>query len=198
MDLDKLLRLDISYPGISFGYHSWALGVYLESLEEFIGYAGEQYRLRAKRALDARKDELGEVEYMQEAGYVDEAAEEHIPGYARMSAVVLLWGIFESTVFDITAYVARRESAPLKLREIRSDSFLKQVQKYCPSITIDDLLPYRTGVRAMAVMRDGTLVDDFLLVESPRSMHVCNAPSPAATSAIPIGAYICDKIADSQ
>ena len=76
--------------------------------------------------------------------------------------------------------------------------YLKQIQKYCPSITIDDLLPYRTGVRAMAVMRDGTLVDDFLLVESPRSMHVCNAPSPAATSAIPIGAYICDKIADSQ
>ncbi len=47
-------------------------------------------------------------------------------------------------------------------------------------------------------MRDGTLVDDFLFQESPRSLHVCNAPSPAATSAIPIGNYICEKIAGSQ
>ena len=72
--------------------------------------------------------------------------------------------------------------------------YLKQIHKYCPSITLGDLLPYRTGVRAMAVKKDGTLVDDFLLVESPRSLHVCNAPSPAATSAIPIGAHICDLL----
>ena len=72
--------------------------------------------------------------------------------------------------------------------------YLKQIHKYCPSITLSDLLPYRTGVRAMAVKKDGTLIDDFLLVESPRSLHVCNAPSPAATSAIPIGAHICDLV----
>ena len=87
------------------------------------------------------------------------------------------------------------------LREIRNSvykrGYLKQVHKYCPSITTDDLLPYRTGVRAMAVLRDGTLLDDFLFVESPRSLHVCSAPSPAATSAIPIGAYVCDKLLDS-
>jgi L-2-hydroxyglutarate oxidase len=45
-------------------------------------------------------------------------------------------------------------------------------------------------------MRDGTLVHDFLFAETSRSLHVCNAPSPAATSAIPIGEHICDKILD--
>jgi len=44
------------------------------------------------------------------------------------------------------------------------------------------------------VLKDGTLVHDFLFAESARSLHVCNAPSPAATSAIPIGGYICDKV----
>jgi L-2-hydroxyglutarate oxidase len=72
--------------------------------------------------------------------------------------------------------------------------YLKRVQKYCPKIQLSDLRPYPAGIRAQAVMNDGTLVHDFLFAESPRSLHVCNAPSPAATSAIPIGAYICDKV----
>ena len=42
--------------------------------------------------------------------------------------------------------------------------------------------------------RDGTLVEDFLFAESNLSFHVCNAPSPAATSAIPIGEYLCEKV----
>ena len=72
--------------------------------------------------------------------------------------------------------------------------YLKRVRKYCPSLQLSDLRPYPAGVRAQAVMRDGTLVDDFLFAETPRSLHVCSAPSPAATSAIPIGEYLCDKI----
>jgi L-2-hydroxyglutarate oxidase len=76
--------------------------------------------------------------------------------------------------------------------------YLKLVQKYCPSVELRDLEPYPAGVRAQAVMRDGTLVHDFLFAETPRSLHVCNAPSPAATSAIPIGEYLCDKILDKQ
>ncbi|MGD8110013.1 L-2-hydroxyglutarate oxidase [Vibrio sp. TRT 17S01] len=76
--------------------------------------------------------------------------------------------------------------------------YLKLVNKYCPSITISDLKPYPAGIRAQAVLQDGTLVHDFLFAESPRSLHVCNAPSPAATSAIPIGEYICNKIAVRQ
>ncbi len=72
--------------------------------------------------------------------------------------------------------------------------YLKLVQKYCPMIKLEDLQAYPTGVRAQAVLKDGTLVHDFLFAESARSLHVCNAPSPAATSAIPIGKYICDKV----
>ncbi|ELE8117547.1 L-2-hydroxyglutarate oxidase [Vibrio fluvialis] len=73
--------------------------------------------------------------------------------------------------------------------------YLQLVRKYCPSIELADLQPYPAGIRAQAVLSDGTLVHDFLFAESPRSLHVCNAPSPAATSAMPIGEYICQKIA---
>lgn len=72
--------------------------------------------------------------------------------------------------------------------------YLEQCRKYCPSLTVDDLLPCEAGIRAQAVMRDGTLVHDFLFAETPRMVHVCNAPSPAATSAIPIGSMIADRI----
>jgi len=72
--------------------------------------------------------------------------------------------------------------------------YLRQVQKYCPSVRLEDLRPHPAGIRAQAVRRDGTLVDDFLFAETPRSLHVCNAPSPAATSAIPIGEVICSKV----
>lgn len=73
--------------------------------------------------------------------------------------------------------------------------YLKECQKYCPSLTVEDLLPEKSGIRAQAVMRDGTLVHDFLFVQTERMLHVCNAPSPAATSAIPIGEMIADKCA---
>jgi (S)-2-hydroxyglutarate dehydrogenase len=72
--------------------------------------------------------------------------------------------------------------------------YLKQVQKYCPSVRLSDLQPYPAGVRAQAVLDDGSLVHDFLFKQSRRSLHVCNAPSPAATSAFPIGVYTCDRV----
>lgn len=71
--------------------------------------------------------------------------------------------------------------------------YLRRIQKYCPRLELKDLLPYPAGIRAQAVQKNGTLVHDFLFAESPRSLHVCNAPSPAATSAIPIGEYLCDR-----
>lgn len=72
--------------------------------------------------------------------------------------------------------------------------YLRLVQKYCPSLTLKDLQPWPAGVRAQAVSPDGKLIDDFLFVTTPRSIHTCNAPSPAATSAIPIGAHIVSKV----
>jgi len=71
--------------------------------------------------------------------------------------------------------------------------YLKRIHKYCPGIALTDLLPYPAGIRAQAVKKDGSLVHDFLFAETPRSLHVCNAPSPAATSAMPIGEHLCDR-----
>ncbi|MDG4868829.1 FAD-dependent oxidoreductase, partial [Guyparkeria sp. 1SP6A2] len=57
--------------------------------------------------------------------------------------------------------------------------YLELVRKYCPSLTLEDLTPYPAGVRAQAVSNDGRLVDDFLFVNTPRTVNVGNAPSPA-------------------
>ncbi len=56
--------------------------------------------------------------------------------------------------------------------------YLRRVQKYCPSLTVNDLQPWPAGVRAQAVSPDGKLIDDFLFVSTPRSIHTCNAPLP--------------------
>lgn len=72
--------------------------------------------------------------------------------------------------------------------------YLQECRKYCPELQLTDLQPYPAGVRAQAVARDGTLIHDFHIEQTPRMTHVCNAPSPAATSAIPIGRHILDGI----
>ncbi|GGB35052.1 L-2-hydroxyglutarate oxidase LhgO [Oceanisphaera marina] len=77
---------------------------------------------------------------------------------------------------------------------IHKAGYLELVRKYCPSLQLGDLTPYPAGIRAQAVSKDGNLVDDFLFVNTKRTINVCNAPSPAATSAIPIGGYIVDKV----
>lgn len=84
------------------------------------------------------------------------------------------------------------------LREFRNSAsragYLEECRRYCPSLTLADLQPYPAGIRAQAVARDGTLVHDFLFAQSARTLHVVNAPSPAATSAMPIGEMIVDRL----
>ncbi|MFI1416047.1 L-2-hydroxyglutarate oxidase [Streptomyces sp. NPDC020707] len=72
-------------------------------------------------------------------------------------------------------------------RSLSKAAFTRAVRRLLPAITSDDLIPTPAGVRAQAVLRDGTLVDDFLIQEGPRTVHVLNAPSPAATASLPIG-----------
>lgn len=83
------------------------------------------------------------------------------------------------------------------LSELRNSlskrAYLAECRKYCPDLTLADLQPYRAGIRAQAVLPDGQAVHDFLFAETARTLHVCNAPSPAATSALPIGDMIADK-----
>jgi L-2-hydroxyglutarate oxidase len=72
--------------------------------------------------------------------------------------------------------------------------YLKECQKYCPSLTLEDLRPYRAGIRAQLVTNKGAALHDFHFMATDRTLHVCNAPSPAATSALPIGEMIAGRI----
>lgn len=72
-------------------------------------------------------------------------------------------------------------------RSLSKPAFVEAVRRLLPAVRADDLRPAAAGVRAQAVLRDGTLVDDFLIREAARTVHVLNAPSPAATASLPIG-----------
>jgi len=80
------------------------------------------------------------------------------------------------------------------LHAIFRRSYLKAAQRYCPVLEIEDLNHHECGVRAQAVTSSGVMVHDFLLERTARSVHVCNAPSPAATSAFPIADSIVESI----
>lgn len=72
-------------------------------------------------------------------------------------------------------------------RSVSKGAFLTAVRRLLPAAEESDLVRAPAGVRAQAVLRDGTLVDDFLIREGSRAVHVLNAPSPAATASLPIG-----------
>ncbi|WP_131194963.1 L-2-hydroxyglutarate oxidase [Lichenihabitans psoromatis] len=91
-----------------------------------------------------------------------------------------------------------RQNLSSGLHEFRNSlwrrGYLAECRKYCPGLDISDLRPYPAGIRAQAVRRSGELIHDFLFLQSARSLHVCNAPSPAATSAIPIARMIAARL----
>lgn len=72
--------------------------------------------------------------------------------------------------------------------------FVKSLQKLVPSLAADDLVPGGTGVRAQAISRSGSLLDDFHFVHSDGVLHVCNVPSPAATASLAIARHIVDTV----
>ena len=127
---EQFLDLDISFPGISFGYESWALESYLKVLDDQIEHARAQYRLRAERELEASKKDLEHFEYGARLQEIDEAADAQIPRFFRIGAVVSIWGLFESFLTDFAVYVEKREKVGLSYKDIRSDNFRTQVEKY--------------------------------------------------------------------
>jgi len=72
--------------------------------------------------------------------------------------------------------------------------FLKTLQRMIPSLTMDDLKPGRAGVRALLLRQDGDTRDDFRIEYHGNSIHVLNAPSPAATASLAIGGYVAEKV----
>jgi len=83
-----------------------------------------------------------------------------------------------------------REGAKEMYRSFSRSAFLKTLQRLVPEIRDEHISHSPAGVRAMAVQPDGAMVDDFLVIPGPRALHVCNAPSPAATASLEIGSYI--------
>jgi L-2-hydroxyglutarate oxidase len=79
-------------------------------------------------------------------------------------------------------------------RSFSKGAFVRSLQRLVPEIREDDLVPAPAGVRAQAMTKDGRFIDDFLIVGGKSSLHVLNAPSPAATAAIPIGEYIAERV----
>jgi L-2-hydroxyglutarate oxidase len=78
------------------------------------------------------------------------------------------------------------------VRSLHKPAFVRAVQELVPEVRAEDLEPGRAGVRAQAVLRDGTLVDDFRFAAGDGMLHVLNAPSPAATASLAIARHIAD------
>jgi L-2-hydroxyglutarate oxidase len=79
-------------------------------------------------------------------------------------------------------------------RSLSRTRFAASLARLVPALTQADITPAGAGVRAQAVRPDGSLVDDFLVVEAERQVHVLNAPSPAATSAFEIARHIVARL----
>ncbi len=77
-------------------------------------------------------------------------------------------------------------------RSLSRRAFVRALNKLVPELTVADLRPGGAGVRAQALLPDGTLADDFQVTTAPRMIHVLNAPSPAATAALAVGRHVAD------
>ena len=117
------------------------------------------------------------------------------------------YGKFELDARDIMSIVSfggfwkfaarhYKEGINEMLRSFSKRRFVASLQRLVPSIEAKDLVPSPCGIRAQALAYDGSLVDDFRIIRSGRAVHVCNAPSPAATASLEIGKYIATEVSD--
>jgi L-2-hydroxyglutarate oxidase len=83
-------------------------------------------------------------------------------------------------------------------RSVSKAAFVTALQRLIPSLRSSDLQPGRSGVRAQAVSPAGEMIDDFVIDQTPRAIHVVNAPSPAATASLAIGQQVIDALRRCQ
>lgn len=105
--------------------------------------------------------------------------------------------LFETIAFPGFWKLARkyyRDGMMEMVRSLSKRAFVQSLQQLIPEVTEEDLVPAHSGVRAQALMPDGKLVDDFLIMKGENSIHVCNAPSPAATASLEIGRFIASQV----
>lgn len=98
------------------------------------------------------------------------------PGFLRLAGKYLRTGVAEMW------------------RDWSKRAFLRELQRYLPELRGDQIVFGPSGVRAQAVARDGSMLDDFDFAGSGRVLHVRNAPSPAATASLAIGGVIADRV----
>ncbi len=115
-------------------------------------------------------------------------------GYHRTSIDLNdLWESISWPGFHVVAKKYWRTGLGEYYRSFSKSAFTGALQKLIPEIQQDDLVQGGSGVRAQACDRDGGLLDDFFITEKDSVVHVCNAPSPAATSSLSIGSYIAEN-----
>lgn len=120
----------------------------------------------------------------------------HREGYTRTRlSLPDLWEILSYSGFWKFAARHWRTGLEEMLRSLSRKSFARSVSRLVPEIRERDLEPAESGVRAQALAPTGRLIDDFLIVERPRAIHVCNAPSPAATASLAIAREVTDLAA---
>jgi (S)-2-hydroxyglutarate dehydrogenase len=120
----------------------------------------------------------------------------HLDGEVSLGPTALLAPRARSLAWPGTWLMARRfwRTGLTEMRHAASPASLaREAADYVPGIERSDLEPYFSGVRAQALWRNGGLLDDFLVHESPRALHVRNAPSPAATSSLALAELIADQ-----
>jgi (S)-2-hydroxyglutarate dehydrogenase len=98
------------------------------------------------------------------------------PGFWRLAARYWRLGAYES------------------YRSWSTPAFVASLRKLVPAIRAADVVRAGAGVRAQALDRQGRLIDDFAIVETERSLHVLNAPSPAATASLEIGRHLAERV----
>jgi len=112
-------------------------------------------------------------------------------GYSRLSFSLRdSWAILSTPAFWRMAFKYARVGLVEQHRSWNKAAFVKALQRLLPAIQPEDLAPGNTGVRAQALDLKGGLLDDFHLLEKERMLHVLNAPSPAATASLSIGAEL--------
>ena len=105
-----------------------------------------------------------------------------------------LWDALSYRGFQALARKHWRAGLGELRRSFSKAAFVRALQRLCPELRAEDLVPAPAGVRAQALASDGALVDDFLIEERGREVHVLNAPSPAATASLAIGAAIVERV----
>ncbi len=119
-------------------------------------------------------------------------------GYSWSDIVVEdLWETIRFPGFHTVARKYWKTGLGEIFRSLSKSAFLKALQKIVPDLRETDLRPGGSGVRAQAITRSGEMVDDFVITNSPRAIHVLNAPSPGATASLAIGKHVVEIAAET-